>query len=47
MGVPHGQSGRVRKMSHTPGFGPRTVQPVASLYAIKSNWYRRKRFRRL
>ena len=28
----HGRSGRVRKISPTPGFDPRTVQPVASRY---------------
>ena len=51
MGGPQGRSGQVRKMLHTPGFGPRTVQPVASRYAdcaypaIKFNWYRKKRVR--
>jgi hypothetical protein len=30
--VPHGQSGWVRKISPPQGFGPRTVQPVASRY---------------
>jgi hypothetical protein len=29
---PHGWSGRVRKISPTPGFDPRIVQPVASRY---------------
>jgi hypothetical protein len=29
---PQGRSGRVRKISPTPGFDPRTVQPVASRY---------------
>jgi len=29
---PQGLSGRVRKILPTPGFDPRTVQPVASLY---------------
>jgi hypothetical protein len=29
---PHGQSGRVRTISPPPGFGPLTVQPVASRY---------------
>jgi len=29
---PQGQYGRVRKISPTPGFHPRTVQPVASSY---------------
>ena len=32
LGGPHGQSGRVWKISPTPGFDPRTVQPVASRY---------------
>ena len=27
---PQGRSGRVRKISPSPGFDPRTVQPVAS-----------------
>jgi hypothetical protein len=27
-----GRSGRVRKISTTPGLDPRTVQPVASYY---------------
>ena len=29
---PQGRSGQVRKISPTPGFDPRTVQPVASRY---------------
>ena len=29
---PQGRSGRVEKISPTPGFDPRTVQPVASRY---------------
>jgi hypothetical protein len=29
---PQGRSGRVRKISPTPGLDPRTVQPVASRY---------------
>ena len=29
---PQGRSGRVRKISPLPGFGPRTVQPVVSRY---------------
>jgi hypothetical protein len=29
---PQGRCGRVRKISPPPGFGPRTVQPVASRY---------------
>ena len=28
--MPQGRCGRVRKISPTPGFDPRTVQPVAS-----------------
>jgi hypothetical protein len=32
LGGPQGQSGRVRKVSLSPGFDPRTVQPVASRY---------------
>jgi len=32
LGGPQGRSGRVRKISHTPGFDPRTVQPVVSHY---------------
>ena len=32
MGRPQGRSGRVRKISPSPGFDPRTVQPVASRY---------------
>ena len=32
LGGPQGRSGRMRKMSPNPGFEPRTVQPVASLY---------------
>jgi hypothetical protein len=32
LGGTQGQSGRVRKISPTPGFDPRTVQPVASRY---------------
>ena len=30
-----GRSGRVRKISHPPGFDPRTAQPVASRYIQK------------
>jgi hypothetical protein len=30
MGGLQGRSGRVRKISHRPGFDPRPVQPVAS-----------------
>ena len=32
LGAYQGRSGRVRKVSPPPGFDPRTVQPVASLY---------------
>ena len=32
LGGPEGRSGRVRKISPTPGFDLRTVQPVASCY---------------
>jgi len=32
LGGPQGRSGQVRKISLPPGFGPRTVQPVASRY---------------
>jgi hypothetical protein len=32
LGGPQGRSGQVRKVSPTPGFDPRTVQLVASLY---------------
>jgi len=32
MGGPQGRSGRVRKISPSPGIDPRTVQPVASPY---------------
>ena len=32
LGGPHGRPGRVWKISHLPGFDPRTVQPVASRY---------------
>jgi hypothetical protein len=32
LGSPLGRSGRVRKISPTPEFDPRTVQPVASRY---------------
>jgi hypothetical protein len=41
---PQGRSGRVRKIP-PPGFDPRTVQPVASLYAdwaIPATWVLRK-----
>ena len=29
---PQGRSGRVREISPSPGFDPRTVKPVASVY---------------
>ena len=32
LGGTQGRSGRVRKISPTPGFDPRTIQPVASRY---------------
>jgi hypothetical protein len=32
LGEPQGRSGRVRKISPTPGFDPRTVQPVVSRF---------------
>jgi hypothetical protein len=32
LGGQQGRYGRVRKISPLPGFGPRTVQPVASRY---------------
>ena len=35
LGGPQGRSGRVRKIPSTPGFDPRTVQPVASRYTRK------------
>ena len=47
LGGPQSRSGRVRKNSHTPGFEPMTVQPVASRYtdcvfpALLFNGYRR------
>jgi hypothetical protein len=33
-GGPQGRTGRVRKISPSPGFDPQTVQPVASRYSI-------------
>ena len=36
---PWGQSGRVEKVSPTPGFDPRNVQPVASRYCGCYEWY--------
>jgi len=35
-GRPQGRCGRVRKISPTPGFYPRTVQPVASRYTDRA-----------
>jgi len=35
LGGPQGWSGRVRQISSSPGFDPRTVRPVASRY---TNW---------
>jgi hypothetical protein len=32
LGGPQGRSGRVRKISPPPGFGPRTVQHITSRY---------------
>jgi hypothetical protein len=32
LGGPQGRSGRLREISHGPGFDPRIVQPVASCY---------------
>ena len=32
LGGPQGRFGQVRKISPTPGFDPRTVQPVGSRY---------------
>ena len=32
LGRPQGRSGQVQKISPTPGFDPRAVQPVASRY---------------
>ena len=32
LGRPHDRSEQVRKISPTPGFDPRTVQPVANRY---------------
>ena len=36
LGRPQGRPGRVRKISPTPGFDPRTVQPVASRYTDRA-----------
>jgi hypothetical protein len=35
LGGPQGRSGRVGKISPSPGFDPRTVQPVASSYTTE------------
>ena len=32
LGGPQGRSGRLRKISPSPGFDPQTVQPVTSRY---------------
>ena len=37
LGGPQGRSGRVRKISPSPGFDPRTIQPGASRYTDYSN----------
>ena len=37
LGGPHSRSGRVWKISPTPGFDPRIVQPVASRYTDWAN----------
>jgi hypothetical protein len=37
LGGPQGRSGRVRKISPSPAFDPRIVQPVASRYTDYSN----------
>jgi hypothetical protein len=42
LGRPQDRSGQVRKISPSPGFDPRTVQPVASRYtdyAIQVHYY--------
>ena len=38
LGVSHGWSRQVRKISPPPGFDPRTVQPVASRYTDYATW---------
>src|SRR5215471_6922191 len=38
LGEPQGRSGQVRKISPSPGFDPRTVQPVASRYTDYASW---------
>jgi len=37
LGGPQGRSGRVQKISPSPAFDPRTIQPVASRYTDYSN----------
>ena len=44
LGGPLGRSGQVRKISPPPGFDPRTVQPVARAFVIKT-WKKIKRTR--
>ena len=36
LGWPQGRSGRVRKISATPGYDPRSVQPVARRYTDRA-----------
>jgi len=36
LGGPQGRSGRVRKISPSPGFEPRTFQPVPSRYTDRA-----------
>jgi hypothetical protein len=36
LGGPQGRSGQVREISLTPGFDPRTVQPVACRYTDRA-----------
>ena len=40
LGWPQGRYGEVRKISHPPGFDPRTVQPVANCYTDYATWPR-------
>ena len=45
---PQGRSGRVRKISHPPGFDPRTAQTVAGRYtdcAIPAHYGRIENFK--
>jgi hypothetical protein len=37
LGGPHDRSGRIRKISPSPGFDPQTVKPVASSYTNYAN----------